>query len=70
MNADTRFAIAVIAVLCPVTFFAVWEWGAFGTLAIVLVPFAFIIRQHSLQNANDRNARRADAIDRTPPSVP
>ena len=50
MNADTRFAVAVAAVLCPLTFFAVWEWGAFGSLLILLVPIAFIFRRRSVQN--------------------
>jgi hypothetical protein len=41
---DLRFTIALIAVLCPLTFFAVWMFPVYGSLLIMLVPIAFIIR--------------------------
>jgi len=41
---DVRFAITLMAVLCPLTFFAVLAFGAFGSLLIMAVPFAFMIR--------------------------
>jgi hypothetical protein len=52
-----RFSIAVVAILCPLTCFAVWEWPAFGSLVIILVPIAFILRFHgrSQRETNDRD---------------
>jgi hypothetical protein len=41
---DLRFVIALIVVLCPLAFFAVWTFGAFGSLVIMLAPIAFMIR--------------------------
>jgi hypothetical protein len=54
---DIRFYIAVVAVLCPLAFFAVWEWGAYGTFVIMLVPMAFILRspRRGLGNTDSRN---------------
>ena len=47
---DLRFTIALIAVLCPLTFFAVWMFPVFGSLVIMVVPIAFVIRaQHRSQ---------------------
>jgi hypothetical protein len=72
MNAEIRFAIAVIAGLCPLAFFAVWEWGAFGTLVIMLVPIAFMLRypRRSLQNTNDQKPQRTEVADRKPTGKP
>ena len=45
--ADFRFFISLIAVLCPLAFFAAWMFGAFGSLVIMLAPIACINRfQH------------------------
>lgn len=41
---DLRFTVALLAVLCPLAFFAVWMFGAFGSFVIMLVPIAFMIR--------------------------
>ena len=41
---DLRFTIILISVLCPLTFFAVSMFPAFGFLIIIVAPFAFIIR--------------------------
>src|ERR1041385_10307 len=41
---DLKFALIVAVVLCPAPFFAVWTFGAFGSLVICLVPVAFIFR--------------------------
>ncbi len=41
---DLRFTILLIAVLCPLTFLVVSLFPGFGSLVILLVPFAFIIR--------------------------
>jgi len=55
---DLRFVIAVAAILCPLTFFAVWTFGAFGSLVIMLGPIAFAIRypRRSHPAPNARNA--------------
>ncbi len=45
---DVRFFIALVVVLCPVAFFAVWAYGPFGSFVIMLVPIAFILRQSLL----------------------
>ena len=68
MSAENRFAIAVTSVLCPLAFFAVWEWGAYGTLVVMLVPIAFMLRypRGSLQNTDDQNTQRTDAGDWKP----
>jgi hypothetical protein len=60
--ADIRFSLAVTAILCPLAFFAVWEWGAFGTLVIMLAPIAFMLRspRRNPQNTNDRKTEVAD----------
>jgi len=50
---DTRFATVLTAILCPLTFAAVWMFSAAGTLVILLVPIAFMMRDHF---RNDRNA--------------
>jgi hypothetical protein len=53
---DVRFSIALVAVLCPLTFFAVWAFGPFGSFVIMLVPIAFIVRQSLLaQMTETRN---------------
>jgi hypothetical protein len=49
---DLRFTIALIAVLCPLAFFAVLMFGAFGSLVIMLAPMAFIIRSHRRSQPN------------------
>ena len=41
---DLRFTIALMTVLCPLTFFAVWMFPVFGSLVIMVVPVAFAIR--------------------------
>ena len=48
-----RATLLVGLILCPLAFFAVWMFSAYGTLVIMLVPIAFMIRQ---QCRNDRNA--------------
>jgi hypothetical protein len=48
---DSRFAIALTAILCPVVFFAVWMFSAYGTLVIMLVPIAFMIREQRRNKA-------------------
>jgi hypothetical protein len=50
---DSRFATVLTVILCPVAFFAVLMFSAYGTLVIMLVPIAFMIRD---QFRNDRNA--------------
>ena len=50
---DTRFATVLTVILCPLAFFAVWMFSAYGTLVIMLVPIAFMIRD---QLRNDRDA--------------
>ena len=49
---DARFATLLTAILCPLAFVAVWMFSAAGALVIMLVPIAFIIRDHF---RNDRN---------------
>jgi hypothetical protein len=44
VTSDLRFMFALVAVLCPLAFFAVWIFGAFGSLVIILVPIAFALR--------------------------
>jgi hypothetical protein len=51
---DLRFTIALMAVLCPLTFFAVWMFGAFGSLLIMVVPFAFMIRAQRRSRPNHK----------------
>ena len=51
---DLRFTIALIAVLCPLTFFAVWMFPVFGSLVIMLAPIAFIIRSHRRGQPNHK----------------
>ena len=51
---DLRFTIALMAVLCPLTFFAVWMFGAFGSLLIMVVPFAFMIRAQRRSQPNHK----------------
>jgi hypothetical protein len=51
---DLRFTIALIAVLCPLTFFAVWIFPVFGSLVIMVVPFAFIIRAQLRRQPNNK----------------
>jgi hypothetical protein len=46
LSSDIKFSIAVALVLCPLAFFAVWEFGPFGSFVIVLAPIAFILRSH------------------------
>ena len=41
---DIRFSMVLVVVLCPLTFFAVWTCGPFGSLAIMLAPIALILR--------------------------
>jgi hypothetical protein len=50
-----RFAIAVSAILVPLAFFAVWEFGPLGSLVIMLVPIAFMLRfpRNNLRNTNE-----------------
>jgi hypothetical protein len=50
-----RFAIAVSASLVPLTFFAVWEFGPLGSLVIMSVPIAFMLRfpRNNLRNTNE-----------------
>ncbi|HZN36034.1 MAG TPA: hypothetical protein VFB80_19525 [Pirellulaceae bacterium] len=38
-----RFAFLVALVLCPLTFYAVWAFGPFGSLLIMAVPAAFAL---------------------------
>jgi hypothetical protein len=51
---DLRFTLILSAVLCPLTFFAVTMFGAFGTLAIMLAPIAFIIRSQRRTEPNPK----------------
>jgi hypothetical protein len=51
---DLRFTITLIAVLCPLAFFAVLTFGAFGSLVIMLAPIAFIIRSHRRGQPNHK----------------
>jgi hypothetical protein len=48
---DSRFATVLTAILCPLTFFAVWMFSAYGTLVIMLVPIAFMIRDQRRNKA-------------------
>ena len=48
---DSRFATVLIVVLCPLVFFAVWMFSAYGTLVIMLVPIAFMIRDQRRNKA-------------------
>ena len=41
---DLRFTLILIAVLCPLAFFAVTMFEAYGTLVIMLAPIACMIR--------------------------
>jgi hypothetical protein len=50
---DSRFATVLTVILCPLAFFAVWMFSVYGTLVIMLVPIAFMIRD---KFRNDRNA--------------
>jgi len=36
------FTIYLAMILCPLTFFSVYYFGAMGTLTIMLVPIAFL----------------------------
>ncbi len=51
-SADIRFTIALIAVVCPLAF---WARGAYGSLVILLVPIAFLIRQQIKVAPHDTN---------------
>ena len=51
---DLRFIIILSAVLCPLTFFAVTMFGAFGPLVIMLAPIAFIIRSRRRSHPNPK----------------
>jgi hypothetical protein len=51
---DLRFTMTLIATLCPLTFFAVWMSPTFGSLLIVVVPVAFMIRS---QPGNQPNSK-------------
>jgi hypothetical protein len=50
---DSRFATVLTVILCPLAFFAVWMFSVYGTLVIMLVPIAFMMRD---KFRNDRNA--------------
>lgn len=39
-----KFSVTVAVVLSPLAFFAVREFGPFGSFVIMLVPIAFILR--------------------------
>ena len=45
--ADIKFSIVLVAVLCPIAFWAVWLGGAYGSMAMILVPLAFLFRFRS-----------------------
>lgn len=51
---DRGLALAGAAVLCPLAFFAVWEFGPFGSFVIVLVPIVFMIRSPLRSRGNRR----------------
>lgn len=41
------FTITLTMILCPLTYFSVYYFGAMGTLTIMLVPIAFLFRMNS-----------------------
>jgi len=55
---DLHFMLTLIAVLCPLTFLAVWMFPVFGSLVIMVVPIAYAIRspRRRQPTPNDRNA--------------
>lgn len=50
--ADIRFTIALLVVVCPLVF---WAGGAYGSLVILLVPIAFLVRQYIKVAPHDTN---------------
>ncbi|MHA3772293.1 hypothetical protein ACXR0O_12235 [Verrucomicrobiota bacterium sgz303538] len=44
---DFRFTMAVAGILCPVAFFAVWVFGAYGAIIIAFAPAIFMFRSSS-----------------------
>jgi hypothetical protein len=53
LMSDSLFGIVLTAILCPLTFAAVWMFSAAGTLVFMFVPIAFMIRNNLRK---DRNA--------------
>jgi hypothetical protein len=53
---DSSFSVALIAVICPLTFAAVMLFPVFGSLTIMLVPIAYAIRAQQQRN-NARNPK-------------
>ena len=55
---DLRFCLILLAVLCPLAFFAVLAFGPLGSIVIGFVPFAFAFRapRRSQPTPNDHNA--------------
>jgi hypothetical protein len=43
-SSDLRYSLGLAAVMMPLTFFAVWVLGPLGSLVILLVPIACILR--------------------------
>jgi len=50
---DLRFGIALIVVLCPLTFAAVMLFPVFGSLTIMFVPIAHAVRAQQRNNARN-----------------
>ncbi len=48
--ADIRFTIAILAILCPLIF---WAGSAYGSLLIMLVPISFILRKQNKVTPHD-----------------
>jgi hypothetical protein len=53
-SSDLRFTIALSLVLCPLAFFAVWMFGAYGSLVIMLAPIAFAFRNPRLSQPSPK----------------